>query len=223
MGIPKQAPSALLDHGTLRRRQSCSPAAGRYLVGVWRRWSAYSSRSPTRVPTLSFSWITTSLLGNRLRETVFIELFDDRPLTRDNFMAYVNSGRFDNSLMHRLAYEGSLPFVLQGGGYHPVFQTEPPPLNVSLNPDAEVDLDGNPATGNPTVNNEFTNSPFRSNLRGTLAMAKLDGDPDSATSEYFFNLKNNGGTAPERFGFSERRIHRFCPRCRRRNEPHRCL
>jgi cyclophilin family peptidyl-prolyl cis-trans isomerase len=140
-------------------------------------------------------------LGNRLRETVFIELFDDRPLTRDNFLAYVNSGEYDNSLMHRLAYEGTQPFVLQGGGYHPVFQTEPPPLDISLDPDAQVDLDGNPNTPNPTVNNEFGNSPFRSNVRGTLAMAKLGGNPNSATSEYFFNLKDNGGTAPNGLDF----------------------
>jgi cyclophilin family peptidyl-prolyl cis-trans isomerase len=139
--------------------------------------------------------------GNRFRETVFLELFDDRPLTRDNFLAYVNAGRFDNSIMHRLAYEGNLPFVLQGGGFHPVFQTEPAPLNISLDPDAQVDLDGNPNTDNPTVNNEFTNSPFRSNVRGTLAMAKLGGNPNSATSEYFFNLKDNGGTAPNGLDF----------------------
>src|SRR6476661_256408 len=39
----------------------------------------------------------------RFRDTVFIELFDDRPLSRDNFLAYVNSGAYDNSLIHRLS------------------------------------------------------------------------------------------------------------------------
>lgn len=130
-------------------------------------------------------------LNSRARGTAFIELFDDRPLTRDNFLAYVNGGKYDGSLMHRQAFNGSTPFVLQGGGYYLEYQTEPAPLNVSLNPDAVVDLDGNPATPNPTVNNEFNNQPFRSNLKGTLAMAKVAGDPNSATSQYFFNLNNN--------------------------------
>jgi cyclophilin family peptidyl-prolyl cis-trans isomerase len=136
-------------------------------------------------------------LITRARDTVFIELFDDRPLTRDNFLQYVDGGHYDESLVHRLARN----FVLQGGGFYPEFQDEPPPVNVSLNPAARVDLDGNPATPNPTVNNEFTNLPFRSNLRGTLAMAKSAGNPNSATSEFFFNIGNNGGTSPNGLDF----------------------
>lgn len=130
-------------------------------------------------------------LNSRARGTVFIELFDDRPLTRDNFLAYVNGGKYDGTLMHRQAFNGSTPFVLQGGGYYLQYQTEPAPLNVSLNPNAVVDLDGNLATPNPTVNNEFSNLPLRSNVKGTIAMAKLGGDPNSATSQYFFNLNDN--------------------------------
>jgi len=139
-------------------------------------------------------------LSNRSRDTVFIELFDDRPLTRDNFMQYVNAGLYDGTFMHRLIPD----FVIQGGGFYPHFLTEPAPLNVSLDPTAEVDLDGNFATANPTVLNEFGNSPFRSNATGTLAMAKVPpptGGPNSATNEWFVNLKNNAGTAPNGLDF----------------------
>jgi peptidyl-prolyl cis-trans isomerase A (cyclophilin A) len=46
-------------------------------------------------------------------------------------------------------------------------------------------------TRGPIVN-EFD----RSNLRGTVAMAKSEDDPDSATSQFFINLANNSGPPP---------------------------
>jgi cyclophilin family peptidyl-prolyl cis-trans isomerase len=91
--------------------------------------------------------------------------------------------------MHRLSKD----FVIQGGGFYPFFLNEPPPINVSLDPDAQVDLDGNPLTPNPTIINEFGNSPFRSNLRGTIAMARKAGLPNSADTQWFVNLVNNTG------------------------------
>ena len=134
-------------------------------------------------------------LANRSRSTVFIELFDDRPLTRDNFLQYVNAGLYNGVLMHR-----SVPgFVMQGGGFYERRLAEPeidPPDDpVSLDPNFTVDLDGNPNTSNPTVNNEFNNQPFRSNLRGTLSMAKVAGDPNSASNQFFFNLDDNDATS----------------------------
>lgn len=97
-----------------------------------------------------------------------IELYDTAaPLTVANFMNYVNSGAYNNSFIHR-----SVPgFIIQGGSY-------------AWN-GASVDTI---ATNAPVIN-EF--DPSRSNLRGTIAMAKLGGDPNSATNGWFFNLADN--------------------------------
>lgn len=97
-----------------------------------------------------------------------IELFDSAaPLTVANFMNYVNSGAYANSFIHR-----SVPgFIIQGGGY-------------TWNGSIPVAI-----AQNPPVVNEF--DPSRSNVRGTIAMAKLSGDPNSATSQWFFNLADN--------------------------------
>ena len=98
-----------------------------------------------------------------------IALYDAKaPLTVANFLGYVRNGAYASSFIHR-----SLPgFVTQGGGYRWVegggYMKIP--------------------TGPPVVN-EF--SPTRSNVRGTVAMAKLPGNADSATSEWFVNLANN--------------------------------
>lgn len=100
------------------------------------------------------------------RGPVDIELMDqDAPLNVANFLSYVRSGAYDNTIVHR-----SMPgFVLQAGGY------------------AFPSLAHIP-TG-AQVRNEFSAS--RSNLRGTVAMAKLENLPDSATSEWFVNLADN--------------------------------
>lgn len=101
----------------------------------------------------------------------------EAPLTVTNFLNYVNGpegASYDGTFIHR-----SMPgFVIQGGGYHLVDDTR---THIT--------------TGDPVVN-EFK----RSNLRGTIAMAKLGGDPDSATSEWFVNLGNNSGNLDEQNG-----------------------
>jgi peptidyl-prolyl cis-trans isomerase A (cyclophilin A) len=97
-----------------------------------------------------------------------IELFDDvAPITVANFLNYVNSGAYDGTFIHR----SDPGFVIQGGWL--VFDES----SNSLNPIA---------TSEP-IANEFSIS----NTRGTLAMAKLAGDPNSATSQWFVNVGNN--------------------------------
>jgi len=110
-----------------------------------------------------------------------IRLLDEAaPRTVTNFLAYVNSGAFNSSFMHR-----SVPgFVIQGGGYQW--------------------LDGASSlraiTTNPPVANEF--GADRSNVRGTVAMARLGGQPNSATSQWFVNLANNSSLDSVDGGFT---------------------
>ncbi len=134
-------------------------------------------------------------LAGRARNSVFLELFDDKPLTETNFLQYVNNtgvahGSYSGSFMHRLARG----FVIQGGGFYPSFVQEPAPLNVSLDPNAQIDLDGNLATANPTIVNEHNTAPVRSNTRGTIAMARINGQPNSASNQWFVNLADNSSS-----------------------------
>jgi cyclophilin family peptidyl-prolyl cis-trans isomerase len=129
--------------------------------------------------------------GTRMRSSLFVQLYDDRPLTTANFLQYVNSNLYNNTLMHRFALDGNnAPFVLQGGGYYPQYINEPAtPLQKSLNPAQVV------PTG-ATVNGEYNNVPLHNNKKGSLAMA-LTGSPpntNSATSQYFVNLQDNTET-----------------------------
>jgi cyclophilin family peptidyl-prolyl cis-trans isomerase len=97
---------------------------------------------------------------------VEIELFDEAtPKTVANFLKYVNEGAYENSFIHRSVED----FVVQGGGWYYVG-----PFAESI------------PTGPPVMN-----EPGISNVRGTIAMAKQPNDPDSATSQWFFNLEDN--------------------------------
>ncbi len=92
------------------------------------------------------------------------------PLTVANFLAYVNSGFYNCTVIHR----HSPGFVLQGGGYGaPLFIGGTPPL--PKNTGAAIPLEDNNGL---------------SNLSLTVAMARTD-QPDTATSQFFINLANN--------------------------------
>jgi len=98
-----------------------------------------------------------------------INLFDKTtPKTVANFLAYVNANpnAYANNVVHR-----SVPgFVIQAGGY---------------SYSGHLPLD--PVPEKPKVVNE----PVYSNVRGTIAMAKLDSDANSATNQWFINLADN--------------------------------
>jgi len=103
---------------------------------------------------------------------IVVELFESQtPGTVANFLNYINDGDFDNSIFHRSVTD----FVIQGGGFTTTSATL-----TSTDQFSEIPADA-------TIANE----PGLSNLRGTVAMAKLSGDPDSATSQFFVNLSDD--------------------------------
>ena len=96
-----------------------------------------------------------------------INLYDNAtPATVANFLNYVENGGYTDSIFHRSVAN----FILQGGG----FAT-----------DLNADVSAIP------TNAPVTNEPVYSNVRGSIAMAKLGNDPNSATSQWFINLSNN--------------------------------
>ena len=116
------------------------------------------------------------LLPNVLGEICMKLYPDDAPKTVANFLNYVNSGRYDGTVIHRSVTN----FVIQGGGYK------------------YVDGKFVAVTTDAPVVNEYK----RSNLRGTVAMAKSDGAPDSATSQWFINEVDNTSLDSTNGGFT---------------------
>lgn len=114
---------------------------------------------------------------------IVVELFDkDAARTVANFYNYAASNRYDGTIFHRLAAD----FVLQGGGFK---ITDPSGVGDSVL---------SAVTADPQIKNEF--SATRSNLRGTLAMAKLPSGADTATNQFFFNLANNAANLDSQNG-----------------------
>ncbi len=96
---------------------------------------------------------------------ILFDVFEEEtPITATNFLQYIVDDYYDGTIFHRVPEN----FVIQGGGFLPGLVRQEP-------------------LRDPIVN-EFSED--RPNLRGTIAMAKTS-DPDSATSQFFFNTKDN--------------------------------
>ena len=96
--------------------------------------------------------------------TIKVELDADKaPVTVENFLSYVNDGFFDNTIFHRVIPN----FMIQGGGFEDNMNQKETKAQIKIEADNGL-----------------------ANDRGTLAMARTN-DPNSATSQFFINLKDN--------------------------------
>lgn len=89
------------------------------------------------------------------------------PITVANFKAYADGAAYNNMFVHRSPAD----FVIQAGGF-----------KVSGGEVTSV-------TTNAPITNEFNAA--NSNLRGTMSMAQLGGQPNSGTSQWFVNVVDN--------------------------------
>ena len=109
--------------------------------------------------------------------TFTVELFEkEAPVSAENFLKYVDDGFFDGTIFHRIVPG----FVIQGGGLTADF--------------------ANKKTRAP-IRNEAKNG--LKNTRGSLSMARTS-DINSATSQFFVNLKDNGflDHGPRDYGYA---------------------
>ncbi len=147
----------------------------------------YETTKKLNGTTLQF---TTNFSTESVSENFFVEVYNDQnetnkttPITADNFLEYVSDGSYEKTLIHRLVTD----FVIQGGGY-----TWPTlPSNESGGYPLKVESKG-----------EIMNEPFNSNLLGTIAMAKVSEQPNSATSEWYINLSDNISLDSQNEGYS---------------------
>jgi peptidyl-prolyl cis-trans isomerase A (cyclophilin A)/peptidyl-prolyl cis-trans isomerase B (cyclophilin B) len=114
-------------------------------------------------PQICFSETVVLIKTNQGDITLSLDE-EKAPITVDNFISQMKTGFYDGTIFHRVI-DG---FMIQGGGFTEQMRQKP---------------------AKKTIKNEGSNG--LKNDRGTIAMARR-GDPDSATVQFFINLKDNG-------------------------------
>lgn len=95
---------------------------------------------------------------------ILINLYNDMPITTENFLNLVKQGIYDNTISHRIIPN----FMIQAGD----------PTGTGF---------GDPNI--PTIQDEFTHASGNKNNRGTIAMANAG--PNTGSSQFFINLVDN--------------------------------
>lgn len=132
----------------------------------WRVWCNNTDNHWNSIDLQTFILDSNRVLIRTSMGNITIELFDDTPITTSNFKNITRMGFYDNTIFHRVVAD----FVVQGGDPTGTGNGDP---RISAIPD------------------ELPNR--HSNIRGSVAMAKTK-EPNSATSQFYVNLKDNSNT-----------------------------
>lgn len=141
-----------------------------------------SAKALSSIALLATFSVANSALAEALPHVKFatsagdfvVELYPDKaPKTVDNFLQYVRDKHYDGTIFHRVIPN----FMVQGGGYDAKYAEKPtrPPV---VHEGRQALEKGGPR-----------------NVTGTLAMART-GDPQSATAQFFINVKDNAFLDP---------------------------
>jgi cyclophilin family peptidyl-prolyl cis-trans isomerase len=113
------------------------------------------------------------LMKTSLGEIVLELNREKAPISVKNFLSYTDKEFYDGTIFHRVMST----FMIQGGGFTPDMQKK---------------------KTDPPIKNEWKNG--LKNVRGSVAMARLPRQPDSATGQFFINVKDNYGLDQPRDG-----------------------
>jgi cyclophilin family peptidyl-prolyl cis-trans isomerase len=120
-------------------------------------------RQPVAVPPANEP-LAYVILSTSLGDIVLELDREKAPKSVANFLSYVDKQFYHGTVFHRVMAN----FMIQGGGF---------------------DQSGKQKPTDPPVVNEWRNG--LKNVRGSIAMARLGGKPDSATSQFFINVVDN--------------------------------
>ena len=122
--------------------------------------------------------VTINVAETATQGVITLELDAEKaPKSTANFLSYVNSGFYNGTVFHRVIKN----FMVQGGGFTPDMQQKPTKAPIPLE-----------------AKNGLKNDTY------TIAMART-GDPNSATSQFFINVKDNAmlnATNPDGHGYA---------------------
>jgi len=149
----------------LRAAFSANPSAARLAAFAGLAWSvciAAGCQSPAGNP------LHPRILLNTNRGSVTLELDAERaPLTVVNFVQYVQDAFYDGTVFHRVVRDG----LIQGGAYTPDMSLRTTGLREGIRDESQNGLKC---------------------ARGTIAMVRGPERPNSATSQFFINVSDNG-------------------------------